>query len=700
MNRHITLTLLFALLFLFLIQMIGTLVESIYILDLLHTSLDAKAAGVLFLFSPALLLLLRRYPSAKELPGGMIWAAFAVLFIGRAVDPYLGTSGRLLAAGLAAAAGLLLLPVLLTRYLQAERREDGLIPGGGLALAVALSILLRAMNHSLDVSLGVEAGWLGGLLAAGMGVLIWRAEREEDAEMGGHGDMETGRQGDTEKGWMGRGSVISAAVGLCAALALTYFAFSSPWVISRWTGEMYFGPLVVLATSGLAIEMFPPSTLNRWLFQRQSPFLFGLGITIWNVVFIATLAALIISHSVPFPKLPAETAVVGFQYEGKAYIPEHTSAQEWMLIIMLFLHPVIYLDTAILAKTIVRGRPSLPRSGAGFGLGMLVFVVLIFMLIFTNVWGYIAPISTPFRNQFWLPFTTAGILIILSIGLNVVHEKPVPPPEPGLKHRLGIPEFISIAIIIGITIFLGIDVDRELKAGFINYRPDQITVMTYNLQQGADADGEKAYRSQLEVIRRVNPDVLALQESDTTRISTNNNDYVNYFAQELGYRVYYGPKTVTGTFGTAVLIRNFSTSDTIFTFSDQDENATNRIFTMLFPGGIQIYNVHPDGSDIAKIAFAQAILADAAERTPVIFLGDFNLRESDEAYKLIAAQYQEAWLAVNPSGVSPDGLDMSGDKRIDHIFVSPGLKVLSANYLLPPASASDHPVHWAVITSK
>ena len=60
-------------------------------------------------------------------------------------------------------------------------------------------------------------------------------------------------------------------------------------------------------------------------------------------------------------------------------------------------------------------------------------------------------------------------------------------------------------------------------------------------------------RQQLALIRQVSPDILALQESDSTRISLNNNDYARYYAGKLGYYSYYGPKTLTGTYGTALL---------------------------------------------------------------------------------------------------------------------------------------------------
>ena len=47
--------------------------------------------------------------------------------------------------------------------------------------------------------------------------------------------------------------------------------------------------------------------------------------------------------------------------------------------------------------------------------------------------------------------------------------------------------------------------------------------------------------------------------------------------------------------------------------------------------------------------------------------------------------------------ISSDGVDMSGENRIDHIFVSPSLGVRNPVYVLPPESATDHAVHWAEI---
>jgi len=55
----------------------------------------------------------------------------------------------------------------------------------------------------------------------------------------------------------------------------------------------------------------------------------------------------------------------------------------------------------------------------------------------------------------------------------------------------------------------------------------------------------------------------------------------------------------------------------------------------------------------------------------VIALGDYNLSEDEQAYQIIDAVFTNAWTSVYPSKISADGTDMSGEDRIDHIFISP-----------------------------
>src|SRR5512139_457537 len=109
MKKPFLLIVLFAVLFLFIFQSIGTLVESIYILDLMNSNLDEKALGVLFFFAP--LLFVPFFKRDQRLLG---WILFGLLFISRGLTPYLGTANRLTASGIATAASLSLLFLLIT----------------------------------------------------------------------------------------------------------------------------------------------------------------------------------------------------------------------------------------------------------------------------------------------------------------------------------------------------------------------------------------------------------------------------------------------------------------------------------------------------------------------------------------------------------------------------------------------------------
>lgn len=220
-----------------------------------------------------------------------------------------------------------------------------------------------------------------------------------------------------------------------------------------------------------------------------------------------------------------------------------------------------------------------------------------------------------------------------------------------------------------------------------------------NTQESNDKFGEKSFEAQLALIRQVNPDILALQETDSTRISLNNNDYVRAFADRLGYYSYYGPKTVSGTYGNAILSK-YPILDprTVFMFSDQDETGVAEAEVEVSGNRFVIYDVHPDSSDPAMLGFAQNLLARSQDKPYVIAMGDYNLRDYEEAYQLIDSVHTNAWTSVYPSEISSDGVDMSGENRIDHIFLSPNLTALDPTYILPPESATDHPVHWTDIT--
>ena len=281
---------------------------------------------------------------------------------------------------------------------------------------------------------------------------------------------------------------------------------------------------------------------------------------------------------------------------------------------------------------------------------------------------------------------SAGITLLVWITrLPPLAETPQPLPAPW-------PFMAGLAAIFLVTLVFALPAARaQAPAEGVT----SLRAMTFNTQQSNDDFAEKSVEAQLALIRQVSPDILALQELDSARISLNNNDYVRYFAEKLGYYSYYGPTPVTGTFGTAILSRYpLLNTRSVFIYSDKDETGVAEAEIEVNGLRFTIYNVHPDSSDLAMLVFAHTLVERAADKAYVIALGDYNLRDYEEAYQWIDQHLVNAWTSVYPDEIGADGVDMSGDNRIDHIFLSRNLQAVNPMYILPPESATDHPVHW------
>ena len=431
----------------------------------------------------------------------------------------------------------------------------------------------------------------------------------------------------------------------------------------------------LLATGWVLLALIRPQFLMK----------IGTGVLLlWNLAFSLCLVGTILVHGVAFPATPASTAVV---------VGPPAAWQAVPLVLMLLLFPVIFLDLRLFIDQVHEATASPRNLVVGLLLGSLALIIIIFADIFSNVWGYVKPISPFFRGKYWLPFLLAAITITL-VAWRAKRAEPNPREESGSS-------FNGAWGLLLILVFMGTNV-RAFPAKKVQVEAagkTSLVAMTFNIQEANDGSAQKSYDRQLALIRSISPDIVSLQETDSTRISLNNNDYVRYYAENLGYYSYYGPTTVAGTFGTAILSKYpLMNTRSLYSYSDKDEIGT--AVAEIEVGGLRfsIYDVHPDGSDTAMMVFAKTLLEDSQNKPNVIALGDYNLRDYEAAYQLINSVYTNAWTSAYPTKVGANGVDMSGENRIDHIFISKMLGVRDPVYILPPASATDHPVHWAEIT--
>lgn len=623
-------TILLGILIYFLLQSMSNLVEAIYMIDLLNTQIDANVLGLLFFFSTALLLLIRTDGLSLQI-FGTATVVFKLLY------PLFHTTLRLLLAGMGVGAALIFLPL----YLH-ERRDYNL--GRAAAMGTLLSITARTLYHTLDIT---EYGYyqiLGWLLGA---TAIYLLLTEKSV------------QADSESPKNVTGRTTPAVLGMFSVFTLLYMGFATPAVFTRWGETNY---IFTISLAVLAIGAY--LLLNPQISKKV--------VWTWNILLFASLLLSIVLNQVEF-------------LTDTTHSPIMVGASSWYMQLPIYLSvllmPVLFIDLQqIIQLPIKRGK--LLRA---FLLAEFAMVILIFMLILTNVWGYVDPISQYFRGLFWLPylFATVGVLGMLP------HAKTV---HPKLSIQFSQQKMLA-------TIVVLLTLTTILAAVFNNPHPqtpastDTVTIMTFNIQQGVNATGQKNYQKQLELIKSIQPDIIGLQESDTPKINTGASDVVRFFADQLDFFCYYGPKTVMQTYGVALLSRYPIThAESFFTIGNEDE--VGSLFAQVQVGSniLNIFVNHPAGNDAVDLDHTRALLAKADGLSNVIMLGDFNWDEQTQYYTLITAEYKDTWRDRYSSGIDNNGLNMS--RTIDHIFVSPTFTVQQSVYIPSPASQTDHPVYW------
>jgi len=645
-----------ALVLLFFVQMLTVWIESIYRMSLVKLSMGVELLGILL---PLLFLVLLMAGHRHERT--VLAACFILLLAARVLCPILRTPWLILAAGLGVTAFLAIVCVALTH----PRRATGRDAAAGAGIAILLSVGLRAWGSSYDISLGGPFAWLGWVmvvLAGALGLTRSRASTGESAETA------------APNSFVG---ALTTSVALFANIAVFYLVLSSPGVVSAWSGSNYAVGIALLAAAVAAATC-------AW--RNANPT--RLVLAVWNTVFVGALVAGLWRLAPALPETPAADPVFAVPASWRGHL---------LLYLMLALSPVTLFNLAAIERggltNSLRKNVLAVLSGAAF------LVLIIVLLVFTNVWGYVGAAGPLLRNMFYLPFLVAGIGMVLPLALPVRHGPVFSGKEPQRSRATA-----ALAGMLALIAVAGVAA-RQARPPAMSDR-HELRVLTYNFQQGSAADGQQDYWGQLEFLRKAGADVVGLQESDTARPSGGNVDAPRFFAESLGYYCCYGPGTVAGTFGTAILSRfPLEKVRTFFTYSNADEIGTAAAEFEAGGRHIAIFNNHPAGSHAAHDAHVNALMAQVTPYEHVIAVGDFNFRQSSSYYAKVAAVLRDSWRTLYPDAKgaphpdwvdgSPAVLDMTD--RIDHVFVSPGFEVTEAYYVPPPASRTDHPAHWAVI---
>jgi len=652
-------------------QLLTEFVEAIYLFGLLGTEIPPEIGLVILFFSPLLLLPLKKVLSA---PLGLK-LLLSIALLSRGVEIFLPTQGRLIFSGIGFAAMLLFFTGVMTnrQFIQNSITRIKEL-GAGLSLAVLALILTRAVNSGSDIT-ATGMFRIISLFIVGIGIaLVWfggkyQGESDETAISSQLSEASIEPPNTSGK----HHKIYLNSFGLANIIAILYFSITAPNIISRWNSSSNLILQLLLMAAWLFTSIW---WINQKTFSPKR--VLGSGL-----IFSIFLLNSINPQQVGFPP----TMESGYPFAAP-------QAEQWHALttyIMVLFSPALLLVFVHYLREIVQKAPSPGKIAGSFGISGGYLLILVLAQVFTTVYDYIPVIGPAFRDKYWLVLFLPAILSFVPLLFNSQN----PSPQPSLPQKARMRWLISAAMMVVISA-IGL-AWRPVPPSAPGEGKNSLRVFTYNIQQGFDDQGERNFDGQLKLIRDKSPDIIGLQECDTARIAGGNADVVAYMADHLGMYSYYGPSSVTGTFGIALLSRYpIENPATYFLFSEGEQVAVIEADITVGEQRFRIYVTHlGNGGPIYQM---RQMLELMHGQENLIAMGDFNFRPYEEQYAIATEEFLDAYLIAQQKTIPilwGDSAPWQDEERIDHFFVSKDLNVKYLEYITHPES--DHPALFADI---
>ena len=226
-----------------------------------------------------------------------------------------------------------------------------------------------------------------------------------------------------------------------------------------------------------------------------------------------------------------------------------------------------------------------------------------------------------------------------------------------------------------------------------------LTLVSYNIHSGIGTDGRFDLHRVGEVLREVNPDIVALQEVGDFLGKTSQEDQPEHLAELLGLHMAFGPNVVRNgrRYGNAILSRLPILKSKNYDLSVGRKEPRGALRCDLEFGSrqIHVFSVHL-GLSIRErrkqeaLLLSADILRDAVRSDPVMVCGDFNYWGNGPVPSLVRhAMHDAALELVTPARTYPSRFPVL---RLDRIYVDAGVHPLeiAPHRSQLTALASDH----------
>ena len=215
-----------------------------------------------------------------------------------------------------------------------------------------------------------------------------------------------------------------------------------------------------------------------------------------------------------------------------------------------------------------------------------------------------------------------------------------------------------------------------------------IRIMTYNVHSCVGIDGRHSPKRIARVIGRYQPDIVALQELDIGRKRTGEVDQPHLIAKELEMLYHFHPaiEVAEERYGNAVLSRYPLELVRAMKLPKLESRLKleprGAVWVSVNIGDIhlQIINAHlsfygPECRHQAKALIGPEWLAHPRCAEPVILCGDFNSLPNTNPWRTINGKLRDVQRTLDEHRPLATWFGRYPIGRIDHVFVSPGIKV-------------------------
>jgi len=333
------------------------------------------------------------------------------------------------------------------------------------------------------------------------------------------------------------------------------------------------------------------------------------------------------------------------------------------------------------------------RLSAANGLGMIVFVLLLFL----TYSGY--DIALPFPPTVPAPVAAAILAVCAAIAVRGLPGRTVEASGSGARRSTDWYPALAAALLL---ILPGVVVTTVRAPGPSPLAAhDGVRVMTFNIHNGFDTEGWQGLEAIAGTIEQQQPDVVTLQEVARGWVIDGSTDMLSWLSQRLEMPYVWDP-TAGPLWGNAILSRfPITWSETHPLPTDDLLLRRGYVRARLDVGGGQTLDVvathyhHVEDGGAVRVKESQTILDAWAGYPRTVVTGDMNAVPGDPEIEMLrAAGLVEA---VSVAGLTPGyTFDSTAPyQRIDYVWLSPDLvgggeAVKLQDVVITSGQASDH----------